>query len=404
VTQTRLGRYDFLSDWTPTFEQERDPDRRMRMLDKMEALSRSDPVAHERLIQLARKTNTVWAAERIADPKDDIIPTISYYLRPYELLSTYVNRTVGEVFVAHTESPPTPFWIDGQPQIRSVMRPIRDYMRYGGAQYEPFLIQNIYDSMHDDDTFVQEARSELKHVLHDIPLRPPFPMTAFEMTDRSPGEPDLTMTCFVHESPDERPNISAPRNFVSFLVMYQMNISKADRGASIVGFLSFTCDDRWIPYRDLEAPGGEGEVVSIIPAEEGELMDELFNKVYFLSLVPTIKVLHLLNCKNTYIEKERPAYRNRQERRHAERSGHPQPETYRVVIKLPKKEKVILTGHEATKQQQDRIRHVVRGHFRTYHAHAPLMGKHVGTFWFPPHTRGSKHPEIEREAYEATLS
>jgi hypothetical protein len=50
--------------------------------------------------------------------------------------------------------------------------------------------------------------------------------------------------------------------------------------------------------------------------------------------------------------------------------------------------------------------HFARGHFKTYTEDAPLLGKHVGTYWWEAHTRGSKvkgtitkdyevHPPIE---------
>jgi hypothetical protein len=34
--------------------------------------------------------------------------------------------------------------------------------------------------------------------------------------------------------------------------------------------------------------------------------------------------------------------------------------------------------------------HLVRGHFKTFTEKAPLLGKHVGTYWFPQQMRGSK--------------
>jgi len=47
-------------------------------------------------------------------------------------------------------------------------------------------------------------------------------------------------------------------------------------------------------------------------------------------------------------------------------------------------------------------RHVVRGHFRTYTAEAPLFGKHVGRWWWAAHARGdATNGEVVKD-YEVT--
>jgi hypothetical protein len=41
---------------------------------------------------------------------------------------------------------------------------------------------------------------------------------------------------------------------------------------------------------------------------------------------------------------------------------------------------------------------MVRGHFKTYTAEAPLLGKLTGRYYWPPHARGSRDAgEIEHE-------
>ena len=39
--------------------------------------------------------------------------------------------------------------------------------------------------------------------------------------------------------------------------------------------------------------------------------------------------------------------------------------------------------------------HKVRGHFKTYTAEAPLLGRHTGTYWWGHQVRGSReHGEV----------
>ena len=44
--------------------------------------------------------------------------------------------------------------------------------------------------------------------------------------------------------------------------------------------------------------------------------------------------------------------------------------------------------------------HFARGHFKTYTEDAPLLGKHVGTYWWEAHTRGSRSRGSITKDYE----
>ena len=44
--------------------------------------------------------------------------------------------------------------------------------------------------------------------------------------------------------------------------------------------------------------------------------------------------------------------------------------------------------------------HIARGHFKTYTEDAPLLGKHVGTYWWEAHARGSKSAGTITKDYE----
>lgn len=44
--------------------------------------------------------------------------------------------------------------------------------------------------------------------------------------------------------------------------------------------------------------------------------------------------------------------------------------------------------------------HVCRGHFKTFTAEKPLLGKHVGTYWWPQTTRGSAEHGVVEKSYK----
>lgn len=51
-----------------------------------------------------------------------------------------------------------------------------------------------------------------------------------------------------------------------------------------------------------------------------------------------------------------------------------------------------------------RAQHQVRGHFKTYTADAPLMGKHVGTYWWGWQVRGKKENGVVVSDYKVGVS
>lgn len=54
---------------------------------------------------------------------------------------------------------------------------------------------------------------------------------------------------------------------------------------------------------------------------------------------------------------------------------------------------------EMERQWSNRV-HLCRGHKRTYKNTAPLFGKHIGSFWIPPHARGSKYKGLIVKDYK----
>jgi hypothetical protein len=90
--------------------------------------------------------------------------------------------------------------------------------------------------------------------------------------------------------------------------------------------------------------------------------------------------LSLVNCRNVSLEEAGAPRRSRK------RPDAPRPDFRYSRVVLPSTPTAGPNGDRfgpATKPLQ-----VVRGHFKTYTADAPLYGKHVGTWWWGWHTRG----------------
>ncbi|MEN6546306.1 MAG: hypothetical protein ABFE07_09720 [Armatimonadia bacterium] len=95
---------------------------------------------------------------------------------------------------------------------------------------------------------------------------------------------------------------------------------------------------------------------------------------------PALLAVGLMNCKNVTTD-EREVAIGRNGRRHAHRTT--------------KYHTIIVPGHDSHGGQSEPgeskvAMHRVRGHFKTFTAERPLMGKFTGTYWWGWQVRGSK--------------
>ncbi len=112
-----------------------------------------------------------------------------------------------------------------------------------------------------------------------------------------------------------------------------------------------------------------------------------------------MKVLTLLNCKNIATENVLPS---RPLRRRCERSGLSKESLiYKILkIRLSKgKEIKYWSGYRINPNNNQRA-HLVRGHFKTYTEDKPLMGKYIGTWFWPPHLAGNREKGVVLKDYE----
>jgi hypothetical protein len=120
------------------------------------------------------------------------------------------------------------------------------------------------------------------------------------------------------------------------------------------------------------------------------LSDEVFESVTKIDFNPAWMALNLLNCRNVTTVSRGPAFgRSGREKR----QGRPGVRYH--SIQLPGMSRQSQHGRRTRTDEAVMAMHRVRGHFKTYTAEAPLMGRHVGTYWWGWQVRGNKaHGEI----------
>lgn len=113
----------------------------------------------------------------------------------------------------------------------------------------------------------------------------------------------------------------------------------------------------------------------------------------FTDALAFLFALSLTHCRNVEIVENDlpPAVRKKREKK-----GIPVIKFKSLVIKPMGKQKAAKEG-DKPHQPSMRPLHFVRAHFRTYTEDAPLLGRHVGRYFFHMHTRGkTQHGQIEK--------
>lgn len=145
-----------------------------------------------------------------------------------------------------------------------------------------------------------------------------------------------------------------------------------------------TAEDPIIHKMAVEATKGNIIQVPLI-APKKDLSYEFSSTVgdhiskYSVSLVNAF--LMILGCKNVVTETVFPTRKIKGKLRSDKKKFK-----YKVLkLQLPKSRKKYLNSNKTGRRVS---LHLCDGHFKTYTEEAPLMGKHVGRFWWQPHMRG----------------
>ena len=120
---------------------------------------------------------------------------------------------------------------------------------------------------------------------------------------------------------------------------------------------------------------------------------DTITEVVGLHALETVLALNLMNCRNVTMENSGPIkYRQTTKEKRARA-----PRLEYKTITLPGGAYVSQPGKG---EPGAAPLHRVRGHFKTYTAEAPLMGKHVGTYWWGWQVRGKSENGVRVSDYK----
>lgn len=125
----------------------------------------------------------------------------------------------------------------------------------------------------------------------------------------------------------------------------------------------------------------------------------LTNVIGPLLFVPALFAISLMHCKNVDVRPFDPA--ERVSRKHERKHGRPLTRYYVLDIQ-PIRGILDKEGEAQTKGLRHAL-HICRGHFKTYDEDARLFGRHVGTYWWPSHVRGSAEKGVVEKDYRIRL-
>ena len=110
--------------------------------------------------------------------------------------------------------------------------------------------------------------------------------------------------------------------------------------------------------------------------------------------------LILLNTKNIVTQEETPPVKLNKKR--IKKGKQPLFTYHTLRLKLPGKSR---KGNTSAGNGDNTTRlHLCRGHFKTYTAEKPLLGRFTGRYWWQPHARGNKDQGVVQKDYKVELA
>ncbi len=102
--------------------------------------------------------------------------------------------------------------------------------------------------------------------------------------------------------------------------------------------------------------------------------------------LPVMWAVGLMNCRNVTTVEVAPRNRSSKKQRRKRKPGL----SYHTIVLPSIRTAANRENDPSTGSLSDQPLHMVRGHTKTYTADAPLLGKHVGTYWWGYQVRGNK--------------
>jgi hypothetical protein len=112
-------------------------------------------------------------------------------------------------------------------------------------------------------------------------------------------------------------------------------------------------------------------------------------------IFPTFLAMSFMHCKNVTIENRAPDAKL--SRAYSRRHGVPLVRYY--VLNIDPMRKVLREEGNVEHVGLKQALHICRGHFKTYTPEKPLLGRTVGTFWWPMHVRGTAEAGVSLKDY-----
>lgn len=113
---------------------------------------------------------------------------------------------------------------------------------------------------------------------------------------------------------------------------------------------------------------------------------------------PILLTLSFLHCKNIEVRTVVPP--EKLSLKYRKNTGRDLVKYH--VLDIAPMRKILDRYRKGTSDDLRRALHICRGHFKIFTEDAPLMGKHVGTFWWTPQVRGSKDAGVVLKDYRVS--
>jgi hypothetical protein len=248
---------------------------------------------------------------------------------------------------------------------------------------------------------IKEAEDPIRELLLNVPIRPPYEMTWFEWVNPS-GEEMGVMTGSATNydigklakqfgdriallEPRDREELDGMitlKRCVLFEVFARWTIVQTDgswdESLTWLGTSIAPCDEAW---------GLSGGFIYLMSKQNRELSApqiESWTGAMRAIVTRCAFALGLCHTRNCSLD---PIQLTRAERRRNLKDGLPDIITRSLVLGPIQRYLALLRSSDGSEATTLRL-HRCRGHFKTFTAEHPLMGKHIGRFWWMPHLRG----------------
>lgn len=153
-------------------------------------------------------------------------------------------------------------------------------------------------------------------------------------------------------------------------------------------------DGTWLRHGDGHLWWEGGMPDPVVPPE----VNQAWTNFIALQVFPALLTISFLHCKNVEIRAVIPP--EKLSKRHHKKHGRDLVRYHILDIKPLRR---LLDRHRAgLKEDLRRALHICRGHFKTFTPDAPLWGRHIGTYWWAPHVRGSKSAGVVLKDYRVS--